>query len=248
MSGAGEQWQRIACPVCGGNAFVPLFEKAGEPFARCRQCRLVLINPRPPAERILARYDAAYSGAYTVKAAGKLARARRRVARLRRRLPAAARHWLDVGCSAGFVLAAAREAGFEVTGTDVEPAALAHARQVFGLEALHEGPLEAQRLAAGSFDAITLYDVIEHVPDPNALCAELKRLLAPGGLIAIRTPDRGHWRVPADLARWSEVKPSEHLYYFDAATLRRLLGRHGLAVRHRRLALKPALEVLAGHE
>ncbi len=240
--------ERIDCPVCGGDRFTTLFEKAGEPFSRCDGCRLVLINPRPRWEAILAGYDAGYSHTYTAKAEAKLARARRRVARVvRRRRVATGGHWLDVGCSAGFILAAASEAGFAVTGTDVEPAALAFARERFGLDDLHEGVLEALALPAASFDVITLFDVIEHVRDPGALLTEIRRLLRPDGLVEIRTPDVAHWRVPRRLTQWPEIKPSEHLYYFSRATLGRLLHAHGLAVRHRRPSLKPALDIFAGH-
>ncbi|MGR8921334.1 MAG: class I SAM-dependent methyltransferase, partial [Gammaproteobacteria bacterium] len=70
---------------------------------------------------------------------------------------------------------------------------------------------------------------------------------APHGVIDLGTPDIGHWRVPRPLERWSELKPSEHLYYFDRHTLARLLGRHGLAVERVRLALKPGLKLTARH-
>ena len=107
--------------------------------------------------------------------------------------------------------------------------------------------LEEPRFPDRHFQAISVYDVIEHVPDLNAFVCELERILAPGGVIDIGTPDIGHWRVPRDLAAWNEFKPSEHLYYFDRGTLARLLANHGLSIDRIRFALKPGLKVCARH-
>ncbi len=242
MSSSAERagWQRIACPVCDGTDFRHLFDKGGEPFVRCNGCSLTLINPRPPFDTIRDNYDAAYSAGYTRKAEAKIIRARKRVARIGREHG----RWLDVGCSAGFVVKAATEAGFEAWGVDIEADGIAYGRDTLGLSRLACGVLEDQHYPAAHFDVISAYDVIEHVPDLNLFVAELARILAPDGVIDIGTPDIGHWRVPRALAQWNELKPSEHLYYFNRRTLGRLLARHGLRIVHKRFAMKPGLKVL----
>lgn len=240
-------WESIPCPVCAGERFTHLFDKAGEPFVRCTDCTLTLINPRPPFAVIRAGYDAAYSAGYTRKAAKKLKRARRRVARLVREYDLRGR-WLDVGCSAGFVVRAAADAGFEAHGVDIESAAIAYGRETLDLTHLREGLLHEQNYASGCFDAISAYDVIEHVPDLHAFVAELARILAPHGVLDLGTPDIGHWRVPRQLEHWQEFKPSEHLYYFDRSTLGRLLAQHGLTIDRVRLAWKPGLKVSVCHQ
>jgi 2-polyprenyl-3-methyl-5-hydroxy-6-metoxy-1,4-benzoquinol methylase len=240
------EWETLDCPVCGGDRFASLFEKHGEPFVQCLDCRLVLINPRPVFNEVRKTYDPGYSQAYIRKADKKLKRCRRWVGRIAKRFVSSGR-WLDVGCSAGFVVAAAEQAGFEAYGVELEPAAVAYGRKQLGLDNLRCGTLVDQRYADAFFDVITLYDVIEHVPDLNGVVAELARILKPGGVVEIRTPDAGHWRTPNDLSDWPEVKPSEHLYYFSHKTLARLFTRHGLCVRHRRIMLKTALDVVFGH-
>ena len=239
-------FESIACPVCDGSRFESLFEKNGEPFVRCAGCGLVLINPRPVFGIVADTYDAAYSEGYIRKAAKKRARCARWVRRLQRRHVAHGR-WLDVGCSAGFVVEAAAAAGFEASGVELESAAVEFARSTLKLPNVACGTLEAQHYPAAHFDVLTMYDVIEHVPDLNATVAELKRLLKPGGVIEIRTPDVGHFTTPRALDRWREIKPSEHLYYFDRATLPRLFARHGLAVRERRFMFKSALDIVFAH-
>ena len=238
-----EGWETIPCPLCGGTRFRHLFDKGGEPFVRCTACALTLINPRPPFSAIREHYDAAYSAGYTRKAEAKVIRARKRVARIGRD----SGRWLDVGCSAGFVVKAATEAGFEAWGVDIEADGIAYGRDTLGLSRLACGVLEDQHYPDAHFDVISAYDVIEHVPDLNRFVAELKRILAPGGVIDIGTPDIGHWRVPRKLVEWNEPKPSEHLYYFNRKTLGRLLSAHGLRIIRQRLALKPGLKVLVAH-
>ncbi len=243
MNSPAPEFETIACPVCDGTRFVALFEKQGEPFVRCEDCGLVLINPRPRFQAVSATYNEHYSQGYINKAAKKLARCRRWVNRLTPRVGAGGR-WLDIGCSAGFVLAAAEEAGFEAFGVELEPAAVAFGQQELGLANIVCGTFDAQAYPDQFFDVISLYDVIEHVPDLQRTVAKLARVVKPGGLIEIRTPDLAHWRTPRDLAQWKEIKPSEHLYYFSAATLTRLFARHGLRLHHRRLMVKSALDCL----
>ena len=240
------RWQRIACPCCGGADFRALFEKGGEPFVQCTGCGLILINPRPDPTDVIRIYDPAYSQGYASKADGKRRRARRMVARVRRLFVPQGR-WLDVGCSAGFIVEAAQQAGFEAHGVDVESWGVTYARETLGLAHVTQGHLEEQHYPDGFFNVVSVYEVIEHVPDLNLFAAELKRLLAPGGVIEIRTPDVSHWRVPRPLETWYAVMPSEHLYYFNRATLGRLLARHGLRIVRQRFNLKPGLRVYAGH-
>ena len=246
MTAASRPFERIACPVCDGTAFAALFEKQGEPFVRCEACGLVLINPRPVFGVVADTYDAAYSEGYIRKADKKRARCARWVARIARRYVPRGR-WLDVGCSAGFVVEAAAAAGFDAWGVELEAGAVAFARDILKLSQVSQGTLEAQRYPSAHFDVLSMYDVIEHVPDLNATVAELKRLLAPGGVIEIRTPDVGHFTTPRRLDTWREIKPSEHLYYFDRHTLPRLFARHGLRLRESRWMLKSALDHVYEH-
>lgn len=242
---AQENWRQIACPVCEGTEFSRRFTKNHEHFVTCTGCSLLFINPPPAQRQVVKTYDHAYSEQYAGKADKKLRRCRRWVRRTAQRVRGG--RWLDVGCSVGLVVLAATEAGFEGHGVDVEPWALDYARQRLGLTRIRQGLVEEQGYPEGYFHVISLYDVIEHVPDLNRLARELKRILAPAGVIDIITPDLGHWRVPRDLSAWNEIKPSEHLYYFTGDTLGRLLHKHGLRIVTTRFHFKPSLRVYAAH-
>lgn len=238
-------WEEIACPICAGSVFTELFRKHGEPFVQCAQCGLILINPRPVHAEVLETYDADYSKGYVRKQPAKRRRSARWVRRIQRRVPSG--RWLDVGCSAGFIVEAARDAGYDAWGVDVEAWGVAYARDSLGLRNVRQGMLEDQGFADASFDVITAYEVIEHVPDLNRFMAELKRLLAPQGLVVIHTPDVGHWRRPRRLETWQAILPSEHLYYFSRPTLARLAAKHGLGVTDWGFTLKPGLRAYLRH-
>ncbi len=241
------EWDRIDCPICGGDQFSLMFELKGEQFVRCNDCQLALINPRPVYTQVAETYDEGYSQGYSLKTEKKLKRARRWIQRVKSRYVGSGR-WLDIGCSIGIAVRAAKDAGFEAHGIEVEAWGLEYGRTQLGLDNLVQGLIEEHGYADDYFDVISMYEVIEHVPDLNRFVAELKRILRPGGVIDIRTPDIGHWRVPKDLPSWDAIKPSEHLYYFTYQTLSRLLEKHGLTIVKKRLGMKPGLHVYAQHQ
>ena len=143
---------------------------------------------------------------------------------------------------------AAKEAGYEPYGVDLDKSGLTHAREQFGIEHLYEGPLETHRFDDGHFDVISLYDVIEHVLDLHSLVGELKRILSPSGTLEIWTPDLRHWRRTRPLHQWKAVMPYKHLYYFDRHTLKKLLEAHDLKIVKRPFAWKPGLRVYVQHK
>jgi 2-polyprenyl-3-methyl-5-hydroxy-6-metoxy-1,4-benzoquinol methylase len=89
---------------------------------------------------------------------------------------------LDVGCDCGPRLAAFRNAGLEVAGLDVQPEVIANLKREYGISG-EVGGIEAlaERFASGSFDIITTFYLLEHLPDVSAVLASSRRLLKPGG-------------------------------------------------------------------
>lgn len=241
------EWEEIDCPICGSSAFDFLFKKLDEPFVQCKDCSLVMINPRPIFDDEQDVYQEDYGKKYFAKKDKKFRRIRPWVRRVRRNYVPSGGRWLDVGCSVGFVVYCAKQAGFDAYGVDLDPWGLEFGRKELGLENLNEGTLESQGYADGFFDVISMYDVIEHVPDLNAFVPELKRILAPNGVIDVITPDVSHWRVPSNLIEWRAILPSQHLYNFSPQTLRQLFEKHGLKVAKKRLSMKPNVKYYITH-
>jgi SAM-dependent methyltransferase len=133
----------------------------------------------------------------------------------------ASTRWLDYGCGHGGFVRHLRGAG--VPGAfGYDTGSMAATARDAGLPVLTDAALDE---AAGSFDIVTMIEVIEHVPDPVALLRRVRTLLRPGGLLVLTTgnaaPYRGRMRA------WSYVLPDVHVSFFEPATLARALDLAG---------------------
>ena len=82
----------------------------------------------------------------------------------------------------------------------------------------------------GHFDAVCLWDTIEHLAAPDAVVRRGVDLLAPGGHVFLTTGDFGSWLARAQGLRWRQIHPPTHLFYFTRRALTRLCERFGLTV------------------
>ena len=227
-----------ACPVCGTAAPAPLFTKSGFHMVRCGACSLVYVGEDPATIDFNVLYGQSYytggSDAvfadYVGQEAARRAQARRKLALLRHLPPRIPRQGrlLDVGCAAGFFLAEA-QAHYTVQGVELSDWSSSYARNRFGLRVV-TGTLHDARLPATHFDVVTLWDVIEHVPDPVPLLAEAARVLKPGGRLVLTTGDWGSAYAQRRGADWHLMTPPWHLSMFSRATLARAALTAGLRV------------------
>jgi 2-polyprenyl-3-methyl-5-hydroxy-6-metoxy-1,4-benzoquinol methylase len=189
-----------ACKVCAGRDFRVLGARGGRAhrsgageqtrIVKCRGCGLIFPNPMPYPSGEDTRYTNVsdyFEDVMAVEDEGqrqlgeKLAReAERRLGR-RGRL-------LDVGCGRGEVVRAAHECGWEAEGCDLSPEFVRYAREVNGVRA-HAATLEQMRYPDASFDVVTLVEVIEHLYEPAVTARELSRVVRPGGLVYLSTPN-----------------------------------------------------------
>ncbi|HYS27301.1 MAG TPA: class I SAM-dependent methyltransferase, partial [Vicinamibacterales bacterium] len=135
--------------------------------------------------------------------------------------------YLDVGCSTGFVVEAARDEGWEAIGIDLNPSAIEFGRSR-GLD-LRTVALEDAGFAPGSFDAVSLFDVLEHLLDPRRTLRACAELLAPGGILFLYVPnfDSASRLLMGPKAHF--IWPTHHLNYYTPMTMRDLMRRHSLA-------------------
>jgi SAM-dependent methyltransferase len=135
---------------------------------------------------------------------------------------------LEVGCGSGEFLAGMRERGWKTLGVDVDPGAVEAARSR-GLD-VKRGGLSRLELPSDLADAVVLSHVIEHVHDPIGLLVECGRVLKPGGLLVVTTPNggaRGHCRFGSS---WWPLDPPRHLVLFNTSAMRTAAERAGLQI------------------
>jgi len=139
------------------------------------------------------------------------------------------RRLLDVGCGNGSYLAQIRDVGWRAMGVEMDPQAAKVAREYRQLP-VFVGTLEEAQLLEGSFDAITMNHVFEHVPDPTSLLKECYRLLSPGGHLVLAMPNLGSLGHRIFRQHWLALDPPRHLCLWRAATLSKVLRDTGFRV------------------
>ena len=237
-----------SCPICGTANARQAY--AFEDFAvlRCRTCDNSWRSNMYDEEKIRAiycgtEYESNPYFSYDVQQVGTLASARamnyRRALDKLESLLAPGR-LLDVGCGSGSFLALAQARGWEPNGVEMSPGLSAACERKLGIK-VSTGRFEDVDLLAGSFDVVTMWDVIEHVIDPGFCIRKVKQLLRPGGVAVFCTPDeesmlartglalyrltRSRYRYPA-----FALHPPYHTYFFSRKGFVGLLEHSGLTV------------------
>jgi SAM-dependent methyltransferase len=137
---------------------------------------------------------------------------------------------LEVGCGFGYFLDVAFEEGFDVTGIEFNEHAVQRLQRKYAFP-VHAGGLETTALPDGGFDAVALFDVIEHLRDPFVALDTLHRALAPDGILVVSTMD-AESIVSRLLGKRLEDfrRTREHLFFFGRKTLASVLDEHGFEV------------------
>lgn len=150
---------------------------------------------------------------------------------------------LDVGCGDGGFLALARSRGWDVVGFDYDARMVAQARSR-GVEAVaSDFDSFCRSRAPGEFDAVTLFDVLEHTPEPAVLLEQVKRLLKPGGHLAITLPNA---RRPIPFRREAHDYPPHHFTRWTPQAMRAFLEKHGFEV-ERQVAGELRVDYISDH-
>ena len=233
-----------ACPVCGSAALADKLHVQDKSVSQetftiqqCQACGFQFTNPRPAAAHIGKYYESdAYvshnSGAQglvnQVYKAARFFTVRRKVNLINRLNGRVTGRLLDYGCGTGHFLAGAKKAGWQVTGLEPNARARQDAAARVGQPILEPGALAT--LAPGSFDAVTLWHVLEHVHTLGDTLEQLIRVLRPGGKLLIAVPNVDSLDAQHYGPDWAAYDVPRHLYHFGPAPMRRLLARHNLAL------------------
>ena len=233
-----------ACVACGGPVLEPHLTVSGErgehglipttdrygtalaDIVRCRGCGHMQLERFPPVADLSEAYAEAESLDYVVEEEGQRATARTILAEIERHVRPG--RLLDLGCWVGYLLAEARERGWQAIGVEPSEFASNYARERLDLDLITADLFDAE-LPEHEFDAVFLGDVLEHLPAAGEALDRVRALLAPGGMLAMALPDAGSRLARAMGARWWSVIPT-HVHYFTRGSLAAMLERHGYEV------------------
>jgi len=226
---------RLSCLLCGGLRYYPIFNEFGIDIMRCRRCHHVFSSfPANP------HYDGFWGDEVADGDQFYWSKARARMHQdfAERFLAGRSGRLLDMGCGLGFFLTVvSRYPNWEAFGCEISAPAVQYARTRLGLHKVMCTRLEDADFPSGSLDFITMWDVIDHILEPDPLLRRCHALLREGGICFIRTPNLSTQLLRARLKRrlrgmqptLAYLMPRDHLHIYSAASIRRLLERNGFS-------------------
>ena len=235
----------VKCNLCHKDCPIPVFKIGKHKIVRCRNCSLMYVNPRLKEKFLHKIYTKNYfknpefKNHNTQNLFGYnlyIEEKENIICTFKKRLNIIEKYKkrgkiLDVGCATGFFLELAKSRGWDVYGTDVSKFASEYAKKKSGLRNIFYGDLKKVKFKDDMFDVITIFDVIEHLPDPKNTLKRIYNLLRKNGLIVITTPDSGSIAAKLLGRRWEEFRRArEHTYFFSKKTLSRMLRSTGFNI------------------
>jgi len=210
------------CNICKSKITEFLFGKEGNDFYKCRNCGLVFIWPQPTLKQIGDIYDK-FGNEYYLKSEKKefdlsnsfderinMFESYRKNNKL-----------LDVGCSTGVFLKAARNKGWEVWGVEISKPAANYAKEMYNLN-VYCGQLKKAGYKNDYFDVVNMWSVLEHVSNPAEVISEAHRILRKGGLLILNVPNYESFPIKI-LGKKYRYICNGHLFYFTKNCIYKLL-------------------------
>ena len=230
------------CPVCNSNSLVPfltckdyLVSQKDFVIQRCQKCSFQFTNPRPDSEEIGSYYKSEQYVSHNDQSSGLINTAYR-VARnftlnskvnLVNKINGNAGHILDVGCGTGTFLENCKEQGWQIVG--VEPDAEAARAAITKLQI--DIPTDISRLERTDlFDIITLWHVLEHIPDLDKTIHQLYERLADDGTLLIAVPNSDSYDAQYFKQYWAAYDVPRHLHHFTPKTIELLFKEHSFSL------------------
>ncbi len=230
------------CPVCQSkHIFKTLDVKdyflTQEKFSiwHCKDCNLSFTNPRPENESLGKYYESQDYLSHDAKSNGSIGKLYQflRNINIKQKYKIVSEllgrgEILDIGCGTGELLNYFQKQKWKCFGIEPNASARNFAHTHYHLKVEEEQGL--QNLSAASFDIISLWHVLEHVPDINERMVEIKRILKKEGYLIIALPNITSWDAVLYKNYWAGLDVPRHLYHFSPKAFRNLAKHHDLQI------------------
>lgn len=233
----------LNCPACNSQTHHKLLTIYGFDYHECHGCGSAFVCNPPPDEALTAAYRSEY---YT--AANKILLANDSIIDYRveqifvPKIDFAIEHsspskktWLDIGCGVGEALSVVKSRGFEVLGLEPNMMEAEYASKRFGIEVRQDYiSKDTVTRYRGQYGVISMFSVLEHVPDPNQILADVSAIQERGDALIIEVP---HFPSISTISQMTfpnhinrMMHPPLHLFLFSLRALEGMLDRHGYKI------------------
>lgn len=232
----------LTCAICGENKFGNylfctdhFLTKEEFTLVKCSNCGLVFVNPRPKIHELKNYYNSPDYISHSGTEKGIINKIYKKIRRITHKRKfelissvSSGKTILDIGSGSGELLSLFNENGWKTLGVEPGTEARNYSKKKFGIEVIDEHELE--KVENHSFDNISMWHVLEHVPDLNARMNEIKRILKPGGNAFIAVPHLDSHDAEYYREFWAAFDVPRHLYHFSPSTITELFRKHGFSV------------------
>ena len=227
--------KNYSCSLCGKQDTKLLLTKQGFSIVKCGNCDFVYVNPRIENEQLASIYRHNYFKNKDYGYVGYEQEKRLREKNFERWLKngepyistKSPVYALDVGCAAGYCLELMKQKGWKATGLELdEEMCISLEQSGYDISKSLLEDFESEN----KFSVITLFDVIEHIPNINKSLSNLNSLLTDDGVVIMVTPNYKSFQRRLFGKNWFQYKPIEHIQYFDSRSLKIFAERNGLLI------------------